>query len=96
MSLQWYRATANVQLADGRVVLRGDIVQIDSSLATSYLEATVDPSTAGALDGLVVTGSRKPPLIRSAATEQMQEANKPEQLKTHIPAQPVEDIFTVQ
>lgn len=97
MALGWYKAKASLQLADGRVILRGQTVQIDSSLATSaFLEATVDPSTASKLDGLVVTGERKPPLIRSSSAEQVREMNEPPQLKTHIPSEPVEDVFTVQ
>lgn len=100
MALTFYRVLVDrIQLPNGSVVRRDDIVSIDSSLTTAMvasglLVATTDFSAMAPprLDTTVFSGQVKGEIFRPQAAEDYYDMVAPEALKTHIPGDPVTSV----
>lgn len=100
MAITFYRVLVDrVQIPNGRVVRRNDIVSFDSSLvgtmvSNGLIEVTTDFSTIAPprLSTTVFTGQTKGEILRPQSAEDYYDMVAPEALKTHIPAEPLTDI----
>lgn len=100
MAITYYRALVDrVQIPNGRVVRRNDIVSFDSSLVgtmvtSGLLEVTTDFSTLEPprLSTTVFSGQIKGEILRPQSAEDYHNMTGPEALKTHIPGELLTDI----
>lgn len=104
MAITYYRVLVDrIQIPNGSVARRNDIVSFDSSLVgtlvtSGLLEVTtnfsaIDPPR---LDTTVFTGQTKGEIFRPKAAEDYYDMVAPEALKTHIPSKLLTDIVETE